>query len=636
MALLGMQEVSIAFGGPPVLDHARFAIERGERVCLLGRNGAGKSTIMKLLDGSMIPDSGEIVRQTGVTVTRLEQEVPDDVQGTTFDVVSAGLGPAGQLLARYHHASRTVATDHGDRALRELSRLHHELDAAGAWEMQSRVDTVLQHLGLDADADFRRLSGGRKRRALLARALVREPDVLLLDEPTNHLDIEAIEWMERFLIDRARTLVFVTHDRAFLRRLATRIVELDRGRLVDWGTDYDTYLRRKEDALAAEAKEWSEFDKRLAKEEVWIRTGIQARRTRNEGRVRALEALRVERGARRERTGVAKLQAQEAERSGKLVIEARHVGFSRGDRAIVRDFSTTIMRGERVGLIGPNGSGKTTLLRLLLGELAPDAGTVRLGTGLEIAYFDQLREQLDPERSVFDSVADGADFIDVRGARKHVLGYLQDFLFSPDRSRTPVRALSGGERNRLLLARLFTRSFNLLVLDEPTNDLDIETLDLLEELLLECSGTLLLVSHDRDFLDHVVTSTLVFEGNGRVAEYAGGYSDWVRQRPVPAVSSTPAKKPAPTSAPTAWLTGKRASKPRKLSFRESAELAELPSRIDALEGERERLYLSLADPVLLRDGAAVAAARARLAALDSEITQATGRWEALETMAAGL
>jgi ATP-binding cassette subfamily F protein uup len=637
MALLGMQEVSIAFGGPPVLDHARFAIERGERVCLLGRNGAGKSTIMKLLDGSMAPDSGEIVRQTGVTVTRLEQEVPNDVEGTTFDVVSAGLGPPGLLLARYHHASRAVATDHGDRALRELSRLHHELDAAGAWEMQSRVDTVLQHLALEPDAEFRRLSGGRKRQTLLARALVREPDVLLLDEPTNHLDIEAIEWMERFLVDRGTTLVFVTHDRAFLRRLATRIVELDRGRLVDWGTDYDTYLRRKEDALAAEAKEWSEFDKRLAKEEVWIRTGIQARRTRNEGRVRALEALRLERGARRDRTGVAKLQAQDAERSGKLVIEAHNVTFSRGDRAIVRDFSTTIMRGERVGLIGPNGSGKTTLLRLLLGELAPDAGTVRLGTGLELAYFDPLREQLDPERSVFDSVADGADFIDLGGARKHVLGYLQDFLFSPDRARTPVRALSGGERNRLLLARLFTRSFNLLVLDEPTNDLDIETLDLLEELLLDFSGTLLLVSHDRDFLDHVVTSTLVFQGNGHVAEYAGGYSDWVRQRPAPAptVPSTPARKTASSSASTTSRAGKPASKPRKLSFRESAELAELPDRIDALERERDELYLSLADPVLLRDGAAVSAARARLAALEAELARANERWEALETIAAG-
>src|SRR6476469_8892195 len=531
MSLLSLRAVSIAFGGPPVLDRADFGIERGERVCLLGRNGAGKTTVMKLLDRSIAPDDGEVVWQTGITVTRLAQEIPDDVAGTTFDVVAEGLGPAGGLLSRYHAASHRVAVEQSDAALRELSRLHHELDAANAWELQTRVDTVLQHLGLDPDAEFAMASGGRKRQTLLARALVRQPDVLLLDEPTNHLDVDAIEWMEEFLIGRGTTIVFVTHDRAFLRRVATRIVELDRGHLVDWGPDYDRYVERKAGALDAEAREWAEFDRKLAKEEVWIRTGIQARRTRNEGRVRSLEALRVERSARRERTGVARLQAQEAERSGKLVIEARDVSFARGDRTIVRDFSTTIMRGDRVGLIGPNGSGKTTLLRLLLGELPPDTGTIRLGTGLEVAYFDQLREQLDPERSVLENVGDGADFIELHGARKHVLGYLQDFLFSADRARTPVRALSGGERNRLLLARLFTRSFNLLVLDEPTNDLDIETLDLLEELLLEFSGTLLVVSHDRAFLDNVVTSTLVLEGGGAVGEYVGGYTDWVRQRP---------------------------------------------------------------------------------------------------------
>jgi ATP-binding cassette subfamily F protein uup len=630
MALLGMQDVSIAFGGPPVLDGARFAIERGERVCLLGRNGAGKSTILKLLDGELAPDAGEVVRQSGVTVARLEQEVPEDVAGSTYDVVAAGLGPAGALLARYHHASHRVATEHSDAALREMDRLHHELDAAGAWEMQTRVDTVLQHLALDAEAPFHTLSGGRKRQTLLARALVRQPDVLLLDEPTNHLDVDAIEWMEHYLVDRGTTLLFVTHDRAFLRRLATRIVELDRGQLVDWGGGYDSYLRRKDAALAAEAREWAEFDRKLAKEEVWIRTGIQARRTRNEGRVRSLEALRLERSARRERIGTVKLQAQEAERSGKLVVEATGVRFSRGERAIVKDLTTTIMRGDRVGLIGPNGSGKTTLLHLLLGELPPDAGTIRLGTGLEVAYFDQLREQLDPERSVFDSIADGADFIDVRGARKHVSGYLQDFLFPPDRARTPVRALSGGERNRLLLARLFTRTFNLLVLDEPTNDLDIETLDLLEDLLLEFSGTLLLVSHDRAFLDAVVTSTLVFEGGGRVTEYAGGYSDWVRQRPASPASPAPARK-ATSAAPAA----PRANRPKKLSYRETAELAELPDRIDALERERERLVPSLSEPALLRDRTGLAAARARLDALESEIAELTGRWEALETIAAG-
>ncbi len=629
-----MHEVSIAFGGPPVLDDARFAIERGERVCLLGRNGAGKSTIMRLLDGTMTPDSGEIVRQTGVTVARLEQEVPDDVSGTIVDVVAAGLGPAGQLLARYHHASHRVAADHSDSAMNELARLHHQLDAAGAWEMQTHVDTVLQHLGLDPEAEFANASGGRKRQTLLARALVRQPDVLLLDEPTNHLDVEAIEWMERYLVDRGTTMVFVTHDRAFLRRLATRIVELDRGRLVDWGVDYDTYLRRKDDALAAEQKEWSEFDKRLAKEEVWIRTGIQARRTRNEGRVRSLEALREERGARRERTGTVKLQAQEGERSGKLVAELRDVSFARGERPIVRGLITTIARGDRVGLVGPNGSGKTTLLRLLLGELQPDSGTVRLGTGLEVAYFDQLREQLDPERSVFDSVADGTDFIEVRGARKHVLGYLQDFLFSADRARTPVRALSGGERNRLLLARLFTRTFNLLVLDEPTNDLDIETLDLLEELLLDFGGTLLVVSHDRAFLDSVVTSTLVFEGGGRVGEYAGGYSDWVRQRDAAAAARV-AAAPAPAPKKAAPPAASRASRARRLNSRETSELSALPDRIDSLEGEREDLYLTLADPELLRDGTAVIVARARIAALETEIEELTARWEALETIAAG-
>ena len=628
MPFVSLRDVSIAFGGPAVLDHANLGIDRGERVCLLGRNGAGKSTLMSLLDRTLAPDDGEVVWQTGITVARLEQEVPDDVEGTTFDVVAAGLGATGDLLARYHAASHRVAVEQSDAALRALDRLHHDLDVAGAWELQTRVDTVLQHLGLDPDAPFARASGGRKRQALLARALVREPDVLLLDEPTNHLDVDAIEWMEDFLVGRGTTLLFVTHDRAFLRRVATRIVELDRGRLVDWGPDYDRYVERKAAALDAEAKQWAEFDRTLAKEEVWIRTGIQARRTRNEGRVRALETLRVERSARRERVGSVKLQAQEAERSGRLVVEARDVSFSRGDRPIVRDLTTTIMRGDRVGLIGPNGSGKTTLLRLLLGELAPDAGTIRMGTGLETAYFDQLREQLDPERSVFDSVADGAEFVQVGGARRHVHGYLEDFLFRPERARTPVGALSGGERNRLLLARLFTRRFNLLVMDEPTNDLDLETLDLLEALLVEFSGTLLLVSHDRAFLDNTVTSTLVFEGGGRIGEYVGGYTDWVRQR-TPIVAPAPVTKrpPGPVKAP-------RAPKPRRLTTKERGELASLPDDIDARERERERTYLSLSDPALLRDGTAVSDARARLAALEQEIAALTARWEELATIEA--
>jgi len=634
MALLGMQDVGIAFGGPLVLDHARFAIERGERVCLLGRNGAGKSTVMKLLDGTTAPDSGEIVRQTGVTIARLEQEVPGDIVGTTFDVAAAGLGDVGLLLARYHQASHRVGASATPAALRDLDRLHHALDAAKAWEINTRVDTVLLHLGLDADAPFAGASGGTKRQILLARALVREPDVLLLDEPTNHLDVDAIEWLETFLIERATTLLFVTHDRAFLRHVATRIVELDRGRLVDWGADYDRYLERKEASLAAEAREWEEFDKKLAKEEVWIRTGIQARRTRNEGRVRSLEALRVERSERRVRSGTVRLQAQEAERSGRLVAEAKDVSFARGERRIIADFSTTITRGDRVGLIGPNGSGKTTLLRLLLGELAPDSGRIRLGTNLEVAYFDQLREALDPDRTVFESIADGAEFVEIGANRKHVLGYLQDFLFPPDRARTPVRALSGGERNRLLLARLFTRSFNVLVLDEPTNDLDIETLDLLEELLLEFSGTLLVVSHDREFLDHVVTSTLVLEGQGRVGEYVGGYTDWVRQRGAASEFSRRAEPASATAVRSQPGSASRGEKKRRLTFKETSELTALPQAIDVLERDRDAVYASLSDPALLREGAAITEARARLVAIEAELTTRLARWEELETIAA--
>ena len=630
MSLLGLQDVSLAFGGPALLSHADFSIARGERVCLLGRNGTGKSTLLKLLDDTLQPDSGTVVRLTGLSVARLEQEIPDDVVGTMFDVVAAGLGAAGALLAQYHHASLDVAQDATPKALKELDRLHHALDTADAWQVHSRVSTVLQHLSLDPDLLFTNASGGRKRQTLLARALVRQPDILLLDEPTNHLDVEAVEWMEQYLIDRGTTLVFVTHDRAFLRRVATRIVELDRGKLVDWGGDYETYLARKEAALDVEAREWAEFDRKLAQEEVWIRTGIQARRTRNEGRVRNLEALRVQRNQRRDRVGAVRMQAQEAERSGRVVIKARDVAFARGAKPIVADFSTTIMRGDRVGLIGPNGSGKTTLLRLLLGELEPDTGSVALGTNLEVAYFDQLREQLDEERTVFDTIADGADFVSIGGVPKHVHGYLQEFLFAPERARTPVRALSGGERNRLLLARLFTRTFNLLVLDEPTNDLDIETLDLLESLLLEFNGTLLVVSHDRAFLDNAVTSTLVFEGGGQVLEYAGGYADWLRQRPrnEPAVAM-------PSRQATSAAAAQRTERKRRLTYKEVQELASLPDLIDAREQDRVAVYAQLADPTFLRDGVAVAAAHARLAAMEAELTTLAERWEVLETIAAG-
>ncbi len=636
MALIALQGATIAFGGPSVLDGVNFAIERGERVCLLGRNGAGKSTFMQVLDGTLEPDQGLVVRQGGVTVARLDQEVPRTLTGTLFDVVASGLGERGQLLAAFHAASVRVAQDHSDAALAELDRRHRQIDAADGWQLHRRVETVLQHLQLDPDARIEQASGGRTRQTLLAKALVSAPDVLLLDEPTNHLDIDAIEWMETYLVTQGITLVFVTHDRAFLRRVATRVVELDRGHLGDFGSSYEVYLERKDAMLHAESLEWEDFDRRLAQEEVWIRTGIQARRTRNEGRVRALEAMRVERAARRERVGTTKARVQEADRSGRLVIETQGLTFAHGDRAIVQDLSTTIMRGDRVGLIGPNGSGKTTLIRLLLGALAPVAGSVRHGTNLELAYFDQLREQLDPEQTVFESIGDGSEWVLIGQERRHVHGYLQDFLFSPERARTPIRALSGGERNRLLLARLFTRRFNVLVLDEPTNDLDMETLDVLESLLLGFGGTLLLVSHDREFLDTVVTSTLVFEGGGRVVEYAGGYSDWLRQRPAPAtpvasgarVSDT-ASAAIPASRSTAVPSGERK---RKLTFRESAELDGLPDRITAAEEERDHCYALLADPAVLREGPRVVALQAKAAALEQELLAMMERWEALESL----
>ncbi|MCA0377459.1 MAG: ATP-binding cassette domain-containing protein [Gemmatimonadetes bacterium] len=630
MALVSVQEAHVAFGGPPVLEAASFAIERGERVCVVGRNGAGKSTFLQLLDGTLRPDAGLVVRQGGVSVARLEQDVPRTLTGTMFDIAADGLGERGRLLGAFHAATARVATDHGPAALAELDRLQRHVDAADAWQLHRRVETVLQHLGLDPDARIEQASGGRTRQALLARALVCAPDVLLLDEPTNHLDVDAIAWMEQYLIDEGITLVFVTHDRAFLRRVATRIVELDRGRLVDFGADYDGYLERKDAMLDAEQKAWDAFDRKLAQEEVWVGTSITARRTRNEGRLRALVAMRAERAERRTRLGTTRAVVQEAERSGRLVIETQGLTFAHDARPIVRDLSVTIMRGDRVGLIGPNGVGKTTVLKLLLGELTPQAGTVRHGTNLEVAYFDQLREQLDPERSVFDAVGDGSEYVLVGTERRHVHGYLRDFLFTPDRARTPIRALSGGERNRVLLARLFTRRFNVLVLDEPTNDLDLETLDVLEGLLTGFGGTLLLVSHDRAFLDAVVTSTLAFEGQGMVHEYVGGYTDWLRQRPVPAVP-TPAARPAAATATSAPPRERK----RKLSFKETAELNALPDRIAEAEAEQADTMALLNDPAVLRDGARTTALTARLTALEGELAALLARWEELETIAAG-
>ena len=588
MALLSLRDIRIAFGGPPLLAGANLQVEPGDRICLLGRNGTGKSTLLKVVNGEIAQDEGEIVRQQGVTVALVPQEVPPGLSGTVQEVVSGGPG-------------RTA-------------------------------EKAISRLGLSPGADFGTLSGGMQRRVLIARALARESDILLLDEPTNHLDIDGIAWLENFLLREARTLLFVTHDRMFLRKLATRIVELDRGRLRDWACDYDTYLERREADLSAESAQRARFDKRLAEEETWIRRGVKARGTRNEGRVRALERMREERRERREQMGTVRMQAQRADLSGRLVVEARGVEVGYGDRPVVRDFSTTILRGDRVGVIGPNGSGKTTLLRVLLGELSPRIGTVRLGTRLTVAYSDQLREGLDEEKTVAENLGDGSDTVTVNGRSRHVIGYLQDVLFSPDRARSPVRVLSGGERNRLQLAKLFTKPFNLLVLDEPTNDLDIETLDLLEELLLEYAGTLLLVSHDRAFLNNVVTSTLVIAADGTVAEYAGGYDDWLAQRGEdvpPGTETTPS--PRENSRP------KREGS-RKLSFRERRELSELPGRIReaetgiaTLEAERDELQRSLADPAFYRrEGARVAQGRARMEAVQTEIEEAYHRWESLE------
>ena len=529
MALISLQEISVAFGGPLLFDGLSLQLETKERVVLLGRNGVGKTTLMKVIAGQMGVDTGEVVRQQGIEVTHLPQEVPPALEGNVFDIVAQGLGKRGELLQEYHHVSHRLHTEHTKALMRRLDHLQEQLDHTQSWDISSQVELVIAKMGLDPEAQFQQLSGGQKRKTLLAKALVINPDILLLDEPTNHLDIQAIDWLEAFLKDHAGTLMFVTHDRMFMRHMATRIVELDRGKIFSWSCDYATFLERKQMALENEEARWENFDKKLAEEEVWIRKGVKARRTRNEGRVKALERLRDAKKAQRHVIGQVSMQAQEAGRSGHLVAKVSNLGFSYGEHCLVKDFSTNIMRGDKIGIIGPNGSGKTTLVRLILGKMTPQKGKVRLGTKLEIAYFDQLREDLDEEKSVMDNVTRGSDTVTINGKPRHIIGYLQEFLFTPDRARTPVRVLSGGERNRLLLARLFTKPSNVLVMDEPTNDLDVETLELLEELLLDYSGTLLLVSHDRTFLNNVVTSTIVLEGGGVINEYAGGYDDWRSQ-----------------------------------------------------------------------------------------------------------
>jgi ATP-binding cassette subfamily F protein uup len=619
--LLNLKNLSLNLGSTVLLDRVELSLERGERLCLVGRNGTGKSTLMKVIAGSVQADSGEIVRAQNLRVAQLPQDVPRDLAGTVYEVAAAGLGEAGRLVAEYHRLLHDSPDD-----LKALGRIQSALESHDGWSLDSRVQAVLSRLELDGDASFAALSGGLKRRTLLAQALVAEPDLLLLDEPTNHLDIDSIAWLEDFLAGWNGTLLFITHDRAFLRRLATRIVELDRGILRSWPGTYDDYLRRKDEALRAEEQQNALFDKRLAQEEAWIRKGIEARRTRNQGRVERLYKLREEDRARRRLPGQVKLAVQEAERSGKLVVEAEGVSFARGERQLVRNFSTTLLRGDKIGIIGPNGAGKTTLLNLLLGKLAPDSGRLRAGTNLQVAYFDQLRAALDENKPVYENIGDGKEFIEIDGSRLHVMSYLQNFLFAPDRARSPVKALSGGERSRLLLARLFAQPSNLLVLDEPTNDLDVETLDLLEERLAEYGGTVLLVSHDREFLDNVVTRCLVFEGGGRIGEYVGGYQDWVRQRPEKTAPKVETKAAAPVAAP------KPAPKPAaRLGYKEQRELAALPGQIEKLEAEQEQLSAELGDgSIYQRDQRRALAVQERLSAIARELGHAYARWEELE------
>jgi ATP-binding cassette subfamily F protein uup len=622
MPLLILDKLELAFGHHPLLDQASLVLDRGERVGLIGRNGSGKSSLLSIVAGLSQPDAGEVWRQPGMRLGFVSQEPVFEPGHDVFDAVAEGLGEARGLLAAYHACAQRIETDAG--ALVELDRLTHELEAHDAWSLNSRVEETLQRLALPADTRVDTLSGGQKKRVALARALVARPDLLLLDEPTNHLDFAAIEWLEELLKGFTGALLFVTHDRRFLDNVATRIVELDRGVLSSWPGNFSAYQTRKAEQLAIEAVHNRKFDTFWKQEEVWIRKGIEARRTRNEGRVLRLEALRRERAARREHLGQVGFSLDAGERSGKLVAELEHVDMAYGERVLLRDVSTLVKRGDKLGLLGPNGAGKTTLIRLILGEIEPDAGQVRRGTNLSVAYFDQFRNVLDDEAMLMDAISPGSDYIEIAGNRKHVIGYLEEFLFPPQRARAKVGALSGGERNRLLLARLFARPANLLVLDEPTNDLDIDTLELLEQLLQDYAGTVILVSHDRAFLDNVVTQSLVFEGGGKLTEIAGGYDDWKRYR---------TSLPVAPSRPAARLEPQRPARtPRtRPGFKEARELEAIPARIEALEQEQSTLAARLADPTLYRDAPGeVADLNARVGTIEEELLALLTRWEELE------
>ncbi|MCX9157996.1 ATP-binding cassette domain-containing protein [Niveibacterium sp. 24ML] len=630
MPLLTLDAACLAFGDVALLDHAELVLEPGERVALIGRNGAGKSSLMRTLAGMAKLDDGIVWRQPGLKVAYVSQEPDFDLDRDVFATVADGVGDAARLIAAYHVCAQEVA--HGDEAaLMRLEELQHALEASNGWTLHHKVEQVIDRLKLDGTVKVSSLSGGGVKRVALARALAGEPDLLLLDEPTNHLDIDAIGWLEDLIRSFRGGVVVITHDRAFMDAVSTRIVELDRGRLGSFPGSFSEYQQRKADLLVIEAKAAADFDKILAQEEVWIRKGIEARRTRNEGRVRRLEDLRRQRAARRDRIGNVSLQLDRGEQSGQLVAELTNVTKRFGDKVVIREFSTRLMRGDRIGLIGPNGAGKTTLLKLILGDLEADEGQIRRGTKQQIAYFDQFRTQLDPEASLTDVISPGSDWVEIGKTRKHVIGYLEDFLFSPQRARSPVKSLSGGERNRLLLARLFAQPANILVLDEPTNDLDVETLELLEQLLAEYDGTIFLVSHDRLFLDNVVTQTIAYEGDGRWGEYAGGYYDWKRVREAASAASQAAAKevakPAPKPAPEA----KPAARPNKLSFNEKRELEQLPGKIAQLENEQASLQQQLADPGIYKSQPEnVPRFNQRLEEIELELLSLLERWESLE------
>ena len=622
MPLITLQDVFLSYGQPPLIDHINLVIEPGERVCLIGRNGAGKSTLLKILTGQIVADEGLIKRASGVKIAQLEQSVPHDTQGNVFDVIADGLGAEGKLIQQFHHLTQQLSHDSSPKIFNELAKCQAEIERIDGWDINQRVESIITKMDLDPDVDIASLSGGYKRRVLLARALVCNPDLLLLDEPTNHLDIEAIQWVEQFLLKWEGSLLFISHDRRFMDNLANRFIEIDRGKLAEFNCDYSTYLVRKEENLEIEDRQNSLFDKRLSQEEIWIRQGIKARRTRNEGRVRSLEAMRNEYAERRKRLGTAKMDIQHADKSGKIVAEANNISFSFDQDEVVKDFSTLIQRGDKVGFIGRNGVGKTTLIKLLLGELTPQQGTIKVGTNLNVAYFDQYRSALDEEKTVQDNVSGGRDMLEIGGKSRHVISYLQDFLFAPDRCRQPVKALSGGERNRLLLAKLFTAPSNILVLDEPTNDLDIDTLDLLEELLIDYKGTVILVSHDRAFLNNVVTSTLVFEGDGIINQYVGGYDDWLRQRKTiePPKSSAGVKiKPKPSQVV------------KKLSYQDQRELDELPKKIELLETQIQSISIKMSESEFYRSTKVeIQKTETQLADWQSQLGKCYKRWEQLE------